>query len=1050
MSFQLQWSEMNSADRNDETDPLAEVPDQSNGEGLQYAASDLLNKHNTLRPTLDQLTFKPGQELKPLVAEPDSVMKMEQTVKQELADRNQELVVTADGASPKPFNYRESVQVEGETNLKDWARKYIKEQSGKEPGATQLQAYCDQLKTLNPDLQDPLQGGEKLKMPGQRADGGIVWHEQDVTKIIWSNGNTLESSASGEGNASFKDKDGNQVTGRWVPDAPQLSTMERQKGDRGVVVTRPDGIEEEFLIKDNQSGERVRTKYSGKDEQGLLRTITFDPKTGEAASVVVSLENGDKLTSRKPTTGDDWPAVLTDKDGKPKSVDYKIAGGPEGAIYYKKELEKGEYQKIYKNGTVEKFNSDNQLLNKEGTDSGGRRYIAVYKAGDTQPETYKLTLNGAELTFKRAADGALRNKTETGEQIELDEVSGDVTRRSADGKMARVDRQDGSVVQTIKRPDDSTVEIHEKGKMSITVERDGKGELLQATYSQPDGRSIMLTYDAGSEQPKKIAVRQDGRVTELKSDQGGAWTAIRTDASGKPLERLILSGDKLTRIDAQTQAIQVERMRDPISKGEIAPLFSPVAFDSSAGTVTYQNDNNEIVTEPFFRGKTDTVSGGGALSGRTSAGDESRLTANGEAFVSHADKTGVRLRPDGTIDRWGPSPGDNVYGEKLTTKEAKFLKDHPNIDRRDLIEIHRRFKGNAEKLDSFYSELSKIDDSSNLNDAEKLGLRKSIMHDVAYPAEVYQGRVCSCTAAVLQREMATEDPARYAKILAEAVCEEEVSLADGSKVEVNLDNLKMADSSGRNIAARLFQGIATNVAFGPKFEFVNTEDGVGRIYPIPFDAKTQTPYSFRGIDMAKVAEMEYKLTGKPRAVVFVRSAEELAAAFELNDGRSMSILVNAYAKPFGNKSPDAARDSKTFGSHAVSISGVDKGPPLKFLVRNNWGIESDHSTEATAISADELYDNMRMPIGTGLGAKTGTEVGKVILSNDAVTQGKGYAVRDGKLVESKNFSEFLEKVLQTPAPAYPGGDGAPAHKPQKRPRLQDYNDLPSLKKRTYV
>lgn len=1035
---------MNYAEPKDEADPLTEVPDGGNVEGLQYAASDLFDKKN-LQLKLDQSLFKPDTALKPLTLEPDAAMKMEQAVRQELAERNENLAVTADGGAPKPFNYKDNVQVEGKTEVKEWARKYIKEQSGKEPADAQLQAYCEQLKKLNPDLQDPLQGGEKISAPGQRADGGIVWHEQEVTKVVWSNGNTLESSASGEGTATYRDRDGNQVAARWLPDAAQLSILERVKDGR--TVTRADGTEEEYLVK--ESGQKVHTRYTGKDEQGLLRTTTFDPKTGEPASVTIVLENGDKLTGRRPTAGSDWSAVLTDNDGKPKSVDYRLAGGPDGAIYLHKQLEGGEYQKVYKNGTVEKFNSDNQLLNKEGTDSGGRKYLAVYKPGEAQPETYKLTLDGTELTFKREADGALRNKTETGDQIEFDELNGDITRRSADGRLARVDRQDGAVVQTIKRPDDSTVEIHEKAKTSITVERDSKGELLQTTYSQPDGRSIMLTYDAGSEHPKKLAIRQDGRVTEFKHEQG-SWTALRTDSSGKPIERLILQGDKLTRIDSKTHAIQVERMTNPLGKGEIAPIFSPISFDSSTGTVTYENDQKETVTEPFFPGKTDTASKAGAVSGRTVSGHESRATADGEAYVSHPDKSGAKLRADGTIDRWGPGAGDNAYGEKLTSGEAKYLNDHPKIDRRDLLEIHRRFKGDAEKLDAFYKELSRIDSSDNLSDAEKLGLCKSIMHDVAYPAEVFQGRVSSCTSAVLQRELATDDPARYAKILAEAVCEEEVTLADGSKFEINLDNLKMADSSGRNIAARVFQGIATNVAFAPNFEFVNTEDGVGRIYPVPFDAKTQTPYGFRGVDMAKVAEMEYKLTGKPKAVVFVRSPEELAAAFELNGGRNMSILVNAYAKPFGNGSPEASRDSKTFGPHAVSISGVDKGPPLRFMVRNNWGINSDHSTDVTAISADELYNNMVMPIGVGLAGAGGSEVGKVILSNDAVTQGKGYGMKDGKLVESKNFTEFLEKVLKRPATAYPGSEGAPAQKPQKKPRLLDYNDLPSLKKRTLV
>jgi hypothetical protein len=52
--------------------------------------------------------------------------------------------------------------------------------------------------------------------------------------------------------------------------------------------------------------------------------------------------------------------------------------------------------------------------------------------------------------------------------------------------------------------------------------------------------------------------------------------------------------------------------------------------------------------------------------------------------------------------------------------------------------------------------------------------------------------------------------------------------------------------------------------------------------------------------------------------------------------------------------------SKTKPNHVVTITGVIEGDPTRYKVANQWGLDKDHSTEDTAISADKLVKNMAM------------------------------------------------------------------------------------------
>src|SRR5262249_39936843 len=145
------------------------------------------------------------------------------------------------------------------------------------------------------------------------------------------------------------------------------------------------------------------------------------------------------------------------------------------------------------------------------------------------------------------------------------------------------------------------------------------------------------------------------------------------------------------------------------------------------------------VVSSFSKGRVDLVVEDTKI-GATVRGDFSVLDdKTRDATVVHADGTGVHLRPDGTIDRWGPAAKDNASGEKLSAGEAEYYKKHPEIDEREFAEIHRRFEGNADKLDKFYGELEKLESARHLTPQEKAAIRQDVMHHVANPSEIYQG-----------------------------------------------------------------------------------------------------------------------------------------------------------------------------------------------------------------------------------------------------------------------------------------------------------------------
>lgn len=542
---------------------------------------------------------------------------------------------------------------------------------------------------------------------------------------------------------------------------------------------------------------------------------------------------------------------------------------------------------------------------------------------------------------------------------------------------------------TVKRETDANgfvkEEISRNGE-KVTNTYD-EGELVSKDYPLANDRTLSVSIQDGQPNGMATISERTGHSTNLAVNSNGTISGERIDRHGKVLEKVALIDGKLVYEDIKTGAKRAE-VFEPPDTNHVSYRVSDVGkYDANTGMLT-QNIGEMKIARSFSGGRVDVQPSKDVSQGVTIGGEVSfQNRKTGEAAVVHPDGTGVLLKGDGTFDRWGPKVSDNVKGEKLSPVEQTFLKKHPETDLRDFAEIHRRFNGDAQKLDKFFTALEKIDSAKHLNDAQKAAVRLDLVDHVANPAEIYQGVTESCNVSVIQRDLAISDPAKYVETVTEAVSSGTVTTSDGTKVPMDVKNLLMADSSGRDLASRIFQTAALRAEFYPVRIFENTPDGIGRLKATR-NSPDGTPRvePFDGLYPNELAEIRYKLTGEEKAITFIKTGADLQRALELNGGPPMTILVDATHSPFGDASTDKAPN------HVVTITGVEQGPPLKYLVQNQIGLEHDHSTRATAIPADQLLSNMSRHKESGMAAVTTTNGALVITKGDHT---KAYAIVDG-------------------------------------------------------
>jgi hypothetical protein len=470
----------------------------------------------------------------------------------------------------------------------------------------------------------------------------------------------------------------------------------------------------------------------------------------------------------------------------------------------------------------------------------------------------------------------------------------------------------------------------------VTPHVDGDGD-FSGVHFEHDGETIHVKMDGG-----KVV---DGT---LKDDQNHEIGKVR-----------VVEGDKLAldKYDGTTELIRVKfgTAKDKQDNDrQVVTVKDLGNYNADTGTISNKKDGY-VETTSLAPGRTEVVdSKNGDIQTTTDRGDYYlKIKATGDSMVSHSDGSGVMLKGDGTIAMWGPGGKDRVT-EKLSRQEQQYIKKHPDVDTREVAEIHRKFDGNQEKIDAFYKSLEKVDSAKNLSSDQKRDLRADLMHHVAAPEDIYQGTTESCNVSVVERDLAMTNPARYVDIVTSAISDGVVKTPEGN-IKVDPDNLKIADSSGRDLASRIFQTAALQVEFHPAKKFINTPDGAGRLLPGEKNQGADKEYPFTGLLPGEIADVRHKLANDPKhdkVVANIGDVEDLRKA-SVKENLPLTISVDQTSRPFKGSPPADHRPN-----HVVTIVGVTSDTPPKYLIQNQAGIANDMSTTENAVSEADLIRNM--------------------------------------------------------------------------------------------
>ncbi len=699
------------------------------------------------------------------------------------------------------------------------------------------------------------------------------------------------------------------------------------------------------ITKTDKNGKVVET--TTKDEQG--RTIVESYKNGEETSLTLKEKDGSTI-SLAPGADGDYHGVKKDAAGH--IVDKHVGMDTDWHSYSEK-TEAGIRSRTFSDGTSDKHDQHNNLIERSDKDAAGRQRVMHYDAGADKPSQIDLKITPADkpLDFKRNADGTYEHqeKSNTGEllrTIQYDNDSGALTYKNAKNGSKWTVGADGSAQSEATLASGNIQRVQQKnGEMvSTEVHKDPDGKEHQVNQIFMDRHGDVFEYKYKDDVVDTITLHKPDGFVELKRTDNG-YAGKFTNWVGHQEDAKIVPGQGIVYIDKSDGTSH----RDKIDweAGHIAPTLTPTAYDTNTATVTEGSKDKALVVESVSPGRLDTVLPDGTVSGMTITGEISYQKPTGDAAVVHPNLEGGRITADGKVETW--KDGATVQ-DSLTGGERVFLMFNPEVDRRDLLEIHRRYQGDTAKLDGIYTQLMRVGSAEHLSDVQKDGVVKSLMHHIAHPAEIYQGSSPTCNVTVLQRDLAVNEPDKYAKFVMDAIVDGKVRSAQPQDVPMDVQNLTMEDFSGRDIASRIFQTAALNVYNYPNASFENTEDGVGRFHHLDHSPDEV----FGGLTVAEIAKLRWDLTGEAKAQISVHSPEELAAMFKQNGGGPMTIGVDAYTYPFGGSDVIGAK----LGGHVVNIVGMEPGPPVRFKVQNQWGLGSDHSTIISEIDGEDLYYNM--------------------------------------------------------------------------------------------
>lgn len=881
------------------------------------------------------------------------------------------------------------------------------------------------LHKLDPDTE--LAPGTELKLPGQRADGGIYFDQNDVE---WRDGSRFIRTADGITEMTYR-KDGAFVQVTIDEVMPERSKRIIMKGDikteeavgRTTVSERKRGADAALEARGIDPATNPHARLN--DEQWTKKTVTtvnskgakivehYVPDKAEASKIHITYADGrvveaELVTAKaneKPSGGVGCSHYRVTRDSSCRLVD------PDARLSVDLEpfTERVRFDLVTGRKAIFKTNSfgvksvldENTRFLMRSVVPGplGQTYTRIY--GDDQ-KLNKVVINrrvGPPLELLPSRNGEFSGQWlgKLGKPIGTVKMDsqGMFHYRTTNGKRSVTECDDGRRSETIERLGVRTeVTSSAAGKVTTTHSR---GHKVRERWEYPDGKKLTMTAVKGRDQ---IDIQEStGARTTLTLDVNGLYKGQRVNARGMATDSVIYSpGKDMIFTDKRSGSATVWR----IDKPEPEKSFGPPAITVGKYNPMLAQVTINGVTESAAPGRTERYDRGtGTIRGATDTGITSEVSRDGQARVENPDGSGALLnRRAGTVTVWDGGLDENKRTIPISETVKTMLNKHPEIDGRDVAEIYRQFRERPLLIDSIFNQLSNIKDAKNLTEPEKNALRRTLLHHIAYDAELSQGQSPTCGLSTIQRGHIHYNPSHYVETVVRAISEGTVKLPNGKTVRVADEpaTLKRLDVSGRDPATRIYHNAAASLLYysetrGFTKKFEPTEDGIGR-YRNVGARFGERPLQFSGLLNSETAELHYRMTGEQKTIVIVNYVADMAAVLKTN--KSVTAAVNANDIPI-EKSPVLG---SPVAAHGVTVTKVDLGDSPRIHFSNNWGPKHNRSADARV-----FLDNMKSLYKYRIDGQTGGQ-GQLIANGDRT---KVHRIQDGVLVVDQDATARLDK-----------------------------------------
>ncbi len=302
--------------------------------------------------------------------------------------------------------------------------------------------------------------------------------------------------------------------------------------------------------------------------------------------------------------------------------------------------------------------------------------------------------------------------------------------------------------------------------------------------------------------------------------------------------------------------------------------------------------------------------------------------------------------------------------------------------------------------------------------ADRVVLAQQVMRQIATPSCVDQGNHPTCNVATVESRTYKRNPQAAAQLVADVATTGKYRASDGTEVEIGATSLRPdAQASvnpppdgARSYASQLFQITAANIAWEQqnarsdppgkiRYEQYRPgeKDGVGNTvlsYPEdsgervidyskspPQEVSDPEGQAARSPNLRadQIVDVSNAISGEPRfehvlfnheknligdgkGVTVVNSEAQFEQKLiEAVEKGQLPVLVNVdtTCEPFWTDSGGGTAGGSG-GTHLVTITGYEAGPPARVSVDGQWGSANDHAGNRS-IAVHDLYMSMRNP-----------------------------------------------------------------------------------------